>query len=86
MPRTRTPGRPPPVKKDLVLSYYREHPDKTYRPMEVAEALGLPTHFVAVASGRLANAGLLERHHLTVEGWVKPMTTYGATTNGARKQ
>ena len=60
-----------------MLGFYVEHAGRMYRPVEVALALGFTTHFTAVASGRLAAEGLIERHHLPVDGWSRPMTVYG---------
>ena len=63
--------------KEQVLDFYVEHAGRMFRPVEVGRALGFTTHFTAVASGRLANDGLIERHHLPVDGWQRPMTVYG---------
>lgn len=75
--RTRRAKAPPRLMKEQVLDFYAEHAGRMYRPVEVAQALGLTTHFTAVASGRLARDGLIERHHLNVDGWTRPMTVYG---------
>jgi len=66
----------PTSKPSQILRYFAEHRG-LHRCSEVAAALEMDTHLVAVFARRFANQELIERHEVPVQGWKKKVTLYG---------